>query len=68
MAWDSERYLESRSYKDVAADFLIQDKNGQYKIKWEVLPELDNIGPNQSEFDESSKERPDGLISIGSSK
>jgi len=68
VAWDSKRYLESRSYKDMANDFLIQDKNGQYKIKWEVLPELGNIGPSQSEFDESLMERPDGLMSIDSSK
>ena len=68
MAWDSKRYLESRSYKDIANDFLIQDDKEQYKIKWEVLPEQGNTGPNQSEFDESLMERPDGLISIDSSK
>jgi hypothetical protein len=52
VAWDARQYLESRSVKDIASDFLIQDERGQYKIRWQVLPEKDSTNANQNKSSE----------------
>ncbi len=68
VALDCGRYLRPRSYKEITNDFLIQDSKGQYKIKWEILPEYGNIGSDQNDLRKSSDEKLAGLMSIGTSK
>ncbi len=38
VAWSAGSYLENRSDKEIANDFILQDGNGRYKIQWEIFP------------------------------
>jgi len=50
VAWDADSYLKDRSWSQVAGDFIRPGANGDYKMKWEVLPMPEYLeGPEATE-------------------
>jgi hypothetical protein len=46
-AWDANRYLKRRSERDIAGDFLMQNQNRRFKIRWEIVPKGDDKAASQ---------------------
>ena len=67
VAWDTNHYLLTRSYEDLANDFLILDGKGWYRIRFDALPINTNSRP-QNESDGSSEDGLRRKRSVGTSK
>jgi hypothetical protein len=43
VAWDANRYLKGRTWKEIAGDFIRPDRRGHYRMRWEILPPSENL-------------------------
>lgn len=49
VAWDVNRYLKARTWKEIAGDFIRPEKRGHYRMRWEVLPPSETLGLGRSD-------------------